>query len=104
MEGRAENTNDTAILKKSRSLDLKSLYKSKWTENTAKTNLKRIGNSSGGGDEKRKLNKKRRCRKSLSLAANDDTYVALNNSHVEAALGKSMAVPSGSNRLRDLWD
>ncbi|RZB90921.1 Diacylglycerol O-acyltransferase 1C [Glycine soja] len=54
--------------------------------------------------QKRKLNKKRRCRKSLSLAANDDTYVALNNSHVEAALGKSMAVPSGSNRLRDLWD
>ena len=52
MEGRTENSNDTTCPKKSRSLDLKSLYKSKLTENTAKKNLKRIGNSSGGGDEK----------------------------------------------------
>ncbi|KAG4382649.1 hypothetical protein AAZX31_14G117800 [Glycine max] len=66
MEGRTENSNDTTCPKKSRSLDLKSLYKSKWTENTAKTNLKRIGNSSGGGDEKRK---KKKARKEVSLSS-----------------------------------
>ncbi|KHN32895.1 hypothetical protein glysoja_047006 [Glycine soja] len=66
MEGIAENSNDTTIPKKSRSLDLKSLYKSKLTENTAKKNLKRIGNSSGGGGEKRK---KKKTRKEVSLSS-----------------------------------
>ncbi|RDY14776.1 hypothetical protein CR513_00097, partial [Mucuna pruriens] len=66
MEGRAENSNDTTIPKKSRSLDLKSLYKSKLTEQTTKKNLKRIGSSSRGGDEKRK---RKKARKEVSLSS-----------------------------------
>ncbi|KAK7293598.1 hypothetical protein RJT34_16468 [Clitoria ternatea] len=71
MEGGAENSNDTKIPKKSRSLDLKSLYKSKMTGETAKKNLKRRGGSPGVGDEKRKR-KKARKEVSLSSLENDD--------------------------------
>nr|KYP39251.1 hypothetical protein KK1_039461 [Cajanus cajan] len=65
MEGRVENSNGATIPKKSRSLDLKNLYKSKLTEETAKKYLKRISSSSGGGDEKRK---KKKARKEVSLS------------------------------------
>ncbi|KAG4933960.1 Histone-lysine N-methyltransferase TRX1 [Glycine soja] len=91
MEGRAENTNDTAILKKSRSLDLKSLYKSKLTENTAKKNLKRIGNSSGGGDEKRK---KKKARKKVFLSSLEN-----GDGSSELKLGVSQRLSSSSSTL-----
>ncbi|XP_061359587.1 uncharacterized protein LOC133303658 [Gastrolobium bilobum] len=70
MEGREENSNGTAIPKKSRSLDLKSLYKSKLTKETSKKNLKRIGSSPGSGDEKK--NKRKKARKEVSLSSLDN--------------------------------
>ncbi|KAG4931200.1 hypothetical protein AAZX31_17G192000 [Glycine max] len=91
MEGRAENSNDTTIPKKSRSLDLKSLYKSKLTENTAKKNLKRIGNSSGGGDEKRK---KKKARKEVSLSSLEN-----GDGSSELKLGVSQKLSSSSSTL-----
>ncbi|XP_027332550.1 uncharacterized protein LOC113847562 [Abrus precatorius] len=71
MEGKTKNSNDATIPKKSRSLDLKSLYKSKLTEETPKKNLKRRGSSPGGVDEKGKR-KKARKEVSLSSLENDD--------------------------------
>ncbi|KAI4337383.1 hypothetical protein L6164_015807 [Bauhinia variegata] len=67
MEDRAEKSHDTAIPKKSRSLDLKTLYKSKITKETDKKNLKRKDSSPRGGDEKR--NKKKKTRKEVSLSS-----------------------------------
>lgn len=68
MEGGEENSNGAAIPKKSRSLDLKSLYKSKLTEETPKKKLKRTGSGTpGDGDEKR--NKKKKARKEVSLSS-----------------------------------
>ncbi|CAJ1972144.1 unnamed protein product [Sphenostylis stenocarpa] len=66
MESRAENSNGTTVPKKSKSLDLKSLYKSKLSVKTAKENLKRIRSSSGDGDEKRK---RKKARKEVSLSS-----------------------------------
>ena len=91
MEGIAENSNDTTIPKKSRSLDLKSLYKSKLTENTAKKNLKRIGNSSGGGGEKRK---KKKTRKEVSLSS-----LKNGDGSSELKLGVSQRLSSSSSTL-----
>ncbi|KAJ1414079.1 Enhancer of polycomb-like, N-terminal [Sesbania bispinosa] len=97
MEGREENSNVTAIPKKSRSLDLKSLYKSKLTEETPKKNLKRTGSSPVGVDEKR--NKRKKARKEVSLSS------------LENADGSSKKVPdeecrkgasSGREDLREL--
>lgn len=74
MEGREENSNGTAIPKKSRSLDLKSLYKSKLTEESgSKKSLQKTASSSspgGGGDEKRF--KRKRARKEVSLSSLED--------------------------------
>ncbi|XP_027353723.1 uncharacterized protein LOC113864327 [Abrus precatorius] len=67
MEDRGENSHGAAIPKKSRSLDLKSLYKSKVTKETPKKNLKRKGSHPRGGDEKR--NKKKKTRKEVSLSS-----------------------------------
>ncbi|XP_061346192.1 uncharacterized protein LOC133291873 isoform X2 [Gastrolobium bilobum] len=66
MEDREENSYGTAIPKKSRSLDLKSLYKSKVTLETPKKNLKRKVSGPTDGDEKR--NKKKKTRKEVSLS------------------------------------
>ncbi|KAI4316257.1 hypothetical protein L6164_024254 [Bauhinia variegata] len=66
MEDRTARSYDTAIPKKSRSLDLKSLYKSKVTKETEK-NLKRKDSPPVGGDEKR--NKKKKTRKEVSLSS-----------------------------------
>ncbi|KAK7384788.1 hypothetical protein VNO78_30490 [Psophocarpus tetragonolobus] len=88
MEGRAENSNETTIPQKSRSLDLKSLYKSKLTENNAKKNLKRIGSSGGGGDENRKRKKSRK-EVSLSSLENGD-------GSSELKLGASQRLSSSS--------
>ncbi|KAK7384789.1 hypothetical protein VNO78_30491 [Psophocarpus tetragonolobus] len=88
MEGRAENSNETTIPKKSRSLDLKSLYKSKLTENNAKKNLKRIGSSSGGGDENRK---KKKARKEVSLSSLEN-----GDGSSELKLGASQRLSSSS--------
>ncbi|TKY58190.1 Histone-lysine N-methyltransferase ATX2 [Spatholobus suberectus] len=88
MEGRAENSNDTKIPKKSRSLDLKSLYKSKLTEENAKKNLKRIGSSSGGGDEKRK---RKKARKEVSLSSLEN-----GDGSSELKLGVSQRLSSSS--------
>ncbi|KAF7830216.1 Histone-lysine N-methyltransferase TRX1 [Senna tora] len=65
MEGRTENSNGPPIPKKSRTLDIKSLYKSKETKEIPKKNLKRKGSGPRGVDEKR--NKKRKSRKEVSL-------------------------------------
>ncbi|KAF7830221.1 Histone-lysine N-methyltransferase TRX1 [Senna tora] len=65
MEGRAEISHGPPIPKKSRTLDLNSLYKSKETKEIPKKNLKRKGSSPRGVDEKR--NKKRKSRKEVSL-------------------------------------
>ncbi|KAL1346801.1 hypothetical protein HN51_020346 [Arachis hypogaea] len=68
MEDREGNSHGAAIPKKSRSLDLKSLYKSKVTNEAPEKNLKRKGsNHGGGGDEKR--SKKKRSRKELPLSS-----------------------------------
>lgn len=68
MEGREGNSHGAAITKKSKSLDLKSLYKSKVTKEAPKKDLKRKNSSLSGGDEKgnkRKKTKKEVCVTSL---------------------------------------
>nr|XP_012570687.1 uncharacterized protein LOC101499788 isoform X2 [Cicer arietinum] len=69
MEGsREDNSNGDANSKKSRSLDLKSLYKSKLTEEVSKKNSKRKGSGSPGGGEEKK-NKRKKARKEVSLSS-----------------------------------
>ncbi|XP_054789266.1 uncharacterized protein LOC129294799 [Prosopis cineraria] len=65
MEDRTENSHGIAIPKKSRSLDLKSLYNLKVPKKTPKKNLKRQGSSHEDGD--RKTNQKKKIRKEMSL-------------------------------------
>ncbi|KAK4274380.1 hypothetical protein QN277_017608 [Acacia crassicarpa] len=67
MEGRTENLHGIAIPKKSRSLDLKSLYHLKVPKETHKKNLKRKGNSHEDGDQK--TNQKKKIRKEMSLSS-----------------------------------
>ncbi|RDX99767.1 Histone-lysine N-methyltransferase TRX1, partial [Mucuna pruriens] len=75
MEDREENSHGTAIPKKSRSLDLKSLYKSKVTKETPKKSLKRKGSHPGGVDEKR--SKKKKTRKEVSLSSLENADVGI---------------------------
>ncbi|CAL5206378.1 unnamed protein product [Lathyrus oleraceus] len=73
MEGREDNSNGAAIPKKSRSLDIKSLYKSKLTEEGSKKNSKRKSSSApGGGDETRNKRKKAKREVVLSSLENAD--------------------------------
>ncbi|XP_054798606.1 uncharacterized protein LOC129303356 [Prosopis cineraria] len=65
MEDRSENSYGTLIPKKSRTLDLKSLYKSKETKETLNKNFKRNSIAPRVDDEKR--SKKRKSRKEVSL-------------------------------------
>ncbi|KAI9106910.1 hypothetical protein K1719_022438 [Acacia pycnantha] len=65
MEDRSENSYGTLIPKKSRTLDLKSLYKSKETKEILNKNLKRKSVTPRVDDEKR--NKKKKSRKEVSL-------------------------------------
>ncbi|KAJ7966093.1 Enhancer of polycomb-like [Quillaja saponaria] len=78
MENRVENSHGTEIPKKSRSLDLKSLYKSKVTKDTQneklkkkhdspKGSVKRKNGSLKGSDEK--SHKKKKSRKEVSLSS-----------------------------------
>ncbi|XP_027940136.1 uncharacterized protein LOC114194222 isoform X2 [Vigna unguiculata] len=71
MESRTEKSNGTTVPKKSKSLDLKSLYKSNLSLKTSKKNIKRINSSSGDGDEKR-VRKKAKREVSLSSLENGD--------------------------------
>lgn len=71
MDGREDNSNGAVVPKKSRSLDLKSLYNSKLTEGAPKENLKRKGSGShGGGDEKG--SKRKKVRKEVALSSLDN--------------------------------
>ncbi|TKY74667.1 Histone-lysine N-methyltransferase ATX2 [Spatholobus suberectus] len=85
MEDREENSHGTAIPKKSRSLDLKSLYKSKVTKETPKKSLKRKGSHPGGVDEKR--NKKKKTRKEVSLSSLENADVGLKKVDEECQKG-----------------
>ncbi|KAI9097460.1 hypothetical protein K1719_025231 [Acacia pycnantha] len=67
MESRTENFHGIAIPKKSRSLDLKSLYNLKVPKKTHKKNLKRKGSSHEDGDQK--TNQKKNIRKEMSLSS-----------------------------------
>ncbi|XP_014505007.1 uncharacterized protein LOC106765033 isoform X1 [Vigna radiata var. radiata] len=71
MESRTENSNGTTVPKQSKSLDLKSLYKSQLSLKTSKKNIKRINSSIGDGDEKRNRKKAKR-EVSLSSLENGD--------------------------------
>ncbi|KAL2346816.1 hypothetical protein Fmac_000816 [Flemingia macrophylla] len=75
MEDRGENSHGTAIPKKSRSLDLKSLYKSKVTKETPKKDLKRKGSHPRGVDEDR--HKKKKTRKEVSLSSLENADVGI---------------------------
>lgn len=66
MENRVENSDGAAIPKKSRSLDLNSLYQYRLTKEGQNKNLKRRNGSSEDGDERR--NKKKKSRKEVSLS------------------------------------
>ncbi|XP_041022635.1 uncharacterized protein LOC121263670 [Juglans microcarpa x Juglans regia] len=66
MENRVENSHGATIPKKSRSLDLKSLYKNRATKELQSRNLKRNNSSSEDGDYRR--NKKKN-RKEVSLSS-----------------------------------
>ncbi|CAL0327238.1 unnamed protein product [Lupinus luteus] len=70
MEDREGNSQGAEIPKKSKSSDLKSLYKLKLSKETPKKNLKRKGSSPSGGDEKGHTRKK--SRKELSLGSVDN--------------------------------
>ncbi|XP_059462134.1 uncharacterized protein LOC132191136 isoform X2 [Corylus avellana] len=71
MENRVENSDDgAAIPKKSRSLDLNSLYQYRLTKEGQNKNLKRKNSSSEDGDERR--NKKKKSRKEVSLSTFKD--------------------------------
>ncbi|XP_014501118.1 uncharacterized protein LOC106761981 [Vigna radiata var. radiata] len=67
MEDREESTHGTAIPKKSRSLDLKSLYKPKLRKESPEKGLKRKGSHPGGVYEN--TNKKKKTRKEVSLSS-----------------------------------
>ena len=68
MEGRTENSHGISVPKKSRSLDLKSLYDVKEPKKSHKKSLKRRGSSSHeDGDQK--TNQKKRIRKEVSLSS-----------------------------------
>nr|KYP57196.1 Histone-lysine N-methyltransferase ATX2 [Cajanus cajan] len=75
MEDREENSHGTEIPKKSRSLDLKSLYKSKVTKETPNKGLKRKGSHPRGVDEDRIKKKKTRKEVSLSSLENADVSI-----------------------------
>ncbi|CAJ2674922.1 unnamed protein product [Trifolium pratense] len=68
MEGREDNSNGAEVPKKSRSLDLKSLYNSKLIEEAPKKSSKRKGSGSTGGGEERR-NKRKKARKEVSLSS-----------------------------------
>ncbi|KAE9588983.1 putative histone-lysine N-methyltransferase [Lupinus albus] len=71
MDGREENFNETSITKKSRSLDLKSLYKSQLTkESLKKKSLKRDHSRDRGDDEK--TNKRKKVRQEVSSSRLDN--------------------------------
>lgn len=72
MEDRVEISHGTEIPRKSRSLDLKSLYKSRSTKEDQKQSLKRKG-SAEDGDENRDNKKKSRKEVSLSSLKNVNT-------------------------------
>ncbi|CAJ1973772.1 unnamed protein product [Sphenostylis stenocarpa] len=73
MEDRGESTHGTAIPKKSRSLDLKSLYKPKVRKESPEKGLKRKGCHPGGVDEN--ANKRKKTRKEVSLSSLDNADV-----------------------------
>ncbi|XP_019447523.1 PREDICTED: uncharacterized protein LOC109350716 [Lupinus angustifolius] len=76
MESGEENFNGASITKKSRSLDLKSLYKSQLTkESPKKKSLKRDASSLGGDDKKRNRRKKVKKEVSLSRLDNVDSRI-----------------------------
>jgi hypothetical protein len=73
MENRVENSDDgAAIPKKSRSLDLNSLYQYRLTKEGQNKNLKRKNGSSEDGDERRIKKKKSRKEVSLSTFKDDN--------------------------------
>lgn len=97
MEGREENSNGTAISKKSRSLAVRSLYKSKLAKETPKKSLKRGGNSLADDDEKR--NKRKKARKEVSLSSLENADVSSKKTHDE----EGQEGPSfGGQDLREL--
>ncbi|KAM5566264.1 hypothetical protein ABKV19_019963 [Rosa sericea] len=67
MENRIEVSHGTEIPRKSRSLDLKSLYKSRSTKEVENQSLKRKGSEEDGGDGDG--DKKKRSRKEVSLSS-----------------------------------
>ncbi|ESW09082.1 hypothetical protein PHAVU_009G098700 [Phaseolus vulgaris] len=73
MEDREESTHGTAIPKKSRSLDLKSLYKPKVRKESPEKGLKRKGSHLGGVHEN--TNKKKKTRKEVSLSSLENADV-----------------------------
>ncbi|KAL9330916.1 hypothetical protein ACSQ67_000526 [Phaseolus vulgaris] len=91
MESRTENSNGSTVPKKSKSLDLKSLYKSKLSLKTSK-NIKRINSSSGDGDEKRN---RKKAKKEVSLSSLEN-----GDGSSELKLGVSQRLNSSmSNRV-----
>lgn len=94
MENRIRNSSGEEIPKKSRSLDLKSLYKSKFTKESPKKSLKRKDSSvAGDGDKKKKIKKSR---KAVSLSS-------LKN--VDSNSRKSLEdVPNGDVSVHDLQE
>ncbi|KAL5559225.1 hypothetical protein UlMin_035436 [Ulmus minor] len=69
METRIDTSHGTEIPRKSRSLDLKSLYKSRITEEDKKKGLKRKANEDGGDGNRDKKKKKKKSIKEVSLSS-----------------------------------
>ncbi|CAL2234581.1 unnamed protein product [Prunus armeniaca] len=105
MENRIENSHGTEIPRKSRSLDLKSLYKSRTTKEVPTKSLKRKG-SAEDGDENRDKKKKSRKEVSLSSLKNVNTSSKKSLDEVyhnglNSGLHDPEAVKCGSSQILD---